>query len=249
VISTAQDQLAAGPALATVRGLGHTYGEGKASTIALRGVDLDMAPGERVAIMGRSGSGKTTLLNILAGLEAPQSGRTVIGGFDLARLRGRQREAYRREVVGYVWQQPEVGLLPGLTTLQNVVVPQLGGRGGRGSRRRQLERAAWLLESLRLGSRLEERSEGLSSADRQRLALAVALANRPRLLLADELTARLDWPAARELLGDLTPLLEELGTGAIVVTHDPRLEHYVHRLVLIRDGVALAARERPFAAR
>jgi ABC-type lipoprotein export system ATPase subunit len=246
VISAAHERLAQAPALATVRGLGHTYGEGRASTIALRGVDLDMAVGERVAIMGRSGSGKTTLLNILAGLEAPQSGRTVIAGLDLARLQGRQLEAYRRELVGYVWQQTEVGLLPGLTALQNVMVPQLGGRGGR---RQQLERATWLLETLRLGSRLDERPDGLSSAERQRLALAVALANRPRLLLADELTARLDWPAARELLGDLTPLLEELGTGAIVVTHDPRLEHYVHRLVLIRDGVALAARERPMSSR
>jgi putative ABC transport system ATP-binding protein len=246
MISPSREQPTTEPVLATVRGLGHTYGEGNASTIALRGVDLDMAPGERVAIMGRSGSGKTTLLNILAGLETPQSGRTVIGGLDLARLRGRQRETYRREVVGYVWQQPEVGLLAGLTALQNVVVPQLGGRSGPGSRRRHTERAAWLLESLRLGSSLEARPEILSSAERQRLALAVALANRPRLLLADELTARLDWPSARELLSDLTPLLEELGTAAIVVTHDPRLEHYVHRLVLIRDGVALAARERPF---
>ncbi len=129
-------------ALASVRGLGHTYGDGGASVIALRGVDLDMAPGERLAIMGRSGSGKTTLLNILAGLEVPQSGRAVIAGNDLARLRNRQQEAYRRQVVGYVWQQPEAGLLPGLTALQNVLVPLLGERD---SRRQRVERAAWLL--------------------------------------------------------------------------------------------------------
>jgi ABC-type lipoprotein export system ATPase subunit len=228
--------------LAVVRGLGHTYGDGDGGVIALRGVDLDLAPGERLAIMGRSGSGKTTLLNILAGLEQPQSGRAVIAGHDLARLRTGQREAYRRAVVGYVWQQPETGLLPGLTALQNVLVPQLGN-GGR--RREQRERAAWLLDTLRLGGRLDDRLESLSPVETQRLALAVALANRPKLLLADELTAGLDWPAARDLLGDLTPLLEEMDTAAVVVTHDPRLERYVHRLVLIRDGVALAAREAP----
>jgi putative ABC transport system ATP-binding protein len=234
------------PALAHVRGLGHTYGDGGSGVIALRGVDLDMAPGERLAIMGRSGSGKTTLLNILAGLEAPQSGRAVIAGRDLARLRSRQQEAYRRSVVGYVWQQPEAGLLPGLTALQNVLVPLLGERE---SPRERVERAAWLLDRLRLGPRVDDRLEALGSAETQRVALAVALANRPRLLLADELTARLDWATARELLGDLTPLLEEMETGAIVVTHDPRLEHYVHRLVLIRDGVALAAREGPLGSR
>jgi putative ABC transport system ATP-binding protein len=234
-------------ALAHVRGLGHTYGDGGGpGVIALRGVDLDMAPGERLAIMGRSGSGKTTLLNILAGLEAPQSGRAVIAGRDLARLRNRQQEAYRRSVVGYVWQQPEAGLLAGLTALQNVLVPLLGERE---SPRKRVERATWLLDRLRLGSRVDDRLEALGPAETQRVALAVALANRPRLLLADELTARLDWATARELLSDLTPLLEELETGAIVVTHDPRLEHYVHRLVLIRDGVALAAREGPRGGR
>jgi ABC-type lipoprotein export system ATPase subunit len=228
--------------LAMVRGLGHTYGDSDGGVIALRGVDLDLAPGERLAIMGRSGSGKTTLLNILAGLEEPQSGRATIDGNDLARMRMRQRETYRRTVVGYVWQQPETGLMPGLTVLQNVLVPQLGNGGGR---REQRERAAWLLGTLRLGSRMDDRLESLNPVDTQRLALAVALANRPRLLLADELTAGLDWPAARDLLGDLTPLLEELDTGAVIVTHDPRLERYVHRLVLIRDGVALATREGP----
>ena len=228
--------------LAMVRGLGHTYGDSDGGVIALRGVDLDLSPGERLAIMGRSGSGKTTLLNILAGLEEPQSGRAVIAGQDLARLRSRQREAYRRTVVGYVWQQPETGLLPGLTVLQNVLVPQLGNGGGR---REQRERAAWLLDTMRLASRLDDRLESLNPVETQRLALAVALANRPRLLLADELTAGLDWPAARDLLADLTPLLDELDIGAVVVTHDPRLERYVHRLVLIRDGVALAAREGP----
>jgi putative ABC transport system ATP-binding protein len=235
-------QRQAGPpieTLAAVRGLAHTYSVGDDGAIALRGVDLDLAPGERLAIMGRSGSGKTTLLNILAGLETPTTGRALIDGHDLQRMGRREREQYRRRVVGYVWQRPEVGLLPGLNVLQNVLVPQLGAGS---SRREQLGQAVELLEGMRLGKHLDERLDQLSPADTQRLALAVALANRPRLLLADELTARLDWNAARELLGDMEPLLARAGTAAIVVTHEARLERYVDRVVLIRDGVAQAAR-------
>lgn len=232
-------------ALATVRNLAHTYGTGDDRVIALRGVDLDLAPGERLAIMGRSGSGKTTLLNILAGLESPLSGEAVIAGHDLRRDRPRALEDYRREVVGYVWQQPEAGLLPGLTALQNVLAPQLAV----GSPRHQ--RAEWavhLLGELGLGSHLGDRPDRLTAPQLQRLAVAVALANQPRLLLGDELTGRLDWQAASELLENLTALLHRLGTAAILVTHEPRIEHHVHRVVAIQDGVAHAARISPNSA-
>jgi ABC-type lipoprotein export system ATPase subunit len=229
----------AGPtALVSVGDLAHTYGTNGDRVVALRRVDLQLAPGERVAVMGRSGSGKTTLLNVLAGLERPSSGRVVIDGHDLGRLDRRRREAYRRSVTGYVWQQPEDGLMPGLTVLENVLVPALGARRPGPE---QTAGALGLLDAMRIGHRLHDRPRELSAPEVQRLAVAVALANEPRLLLADELTARLDWEAARELLGDLAALLSRLGAGAVLVTHDPRVARYVDRVLLIRDGVAVRA--------
>jgi len=206
--------------------------------MALRHVDLDLLVGERLAVMGRSGSGKTTLLNILAGLERPTTGRMLVGGHDLTAMGRRHREAYRRRMVGYVWQQPEAGLLMGLTVLQNVLVPMLGEGGSHLDR---ITAAVGLLDGMRLGDWLYHTPEQMTPNETQRLAVAVALANRPHLLLADELTARLDWPAARELLGDIGALLGTLGTAAIIVTHDPRVARYVDRTIMIRDGVAVAA--------
>jgi ABC-type lipoprotein export system ATPase subunit len=232
--------------LVSVSGLSHTYGVKENRAVALRRVDLEVAPGERLAIMGRSGSGKTTLLNILAGLETPTAGRVVIAGRDLAAAGRRDREAYRRSVAGYVWQQPEDGLLPGLTAVENVMVPVLAGRG---SGPEQVAVALGLLDAMGLRERLHDRPALLSPLEMQRLAVAVALANRPLLLLADELTARLDWDVACELLGDLTSLLDRLGTAAILVTHDPRVARYVDTALMIRDGVAAAATPEPGLAR
>jgi putative ABC transport system ATP-binding protein len=223
-------------ALVGVRGLTHAYGAGDDRVVALRHVDLQLAPGERVAVMGRSGSGKTTLLNVLAGLETPSGGHVEIAGRDLAGAPRREREAHRRSVTGYVWQRPDAGLLPALTALENVLAPMLGtGR----SRRERLVAAAGLLAAMRLGERAHDRPAALSPAETQRLAVAVALANTPRLLLADELTASLDWPAAAELLGDLVAALDEIEAAAIVVTHDPRVARYVHRVLLLTDGLAV----------
>jgi ABC-type lipoprotein export system ATPase subunit len=230
------------PALVAVSGLTHTYRSGRESVVALRHIDLELAPGERVAIMGRSGSGKTTLLNLVAGLEAPSGGRLAIAGHDLGRMTRRDRETYRRTVIGYVWQQPEDGLLPGLTALENVLVPVLAAQR---SGPPQVAAAVRLLDALRVRERLFDRPDRLSPLEVERLALAVALANRPRLLLADELTARLDWTTARELLGDLAALLGQFGTGAIVVTHDARVSRYVDRVLVIRDGMAVPAPRDP----
>ena len=232
-------------ALAEVKGLAHTYGPAEQATVALRSVDLELSAGEQLAVMGRSGSGKTTLLNILAGLEIPVTGRVMVAGYDLARLRSRDREDYRRRVIGYVWQQPEAGLLRGLTVLQNVLLPMLGEGG---TRRERLDAALALLDSMRMGDRLQQRLPQLAPVETQRLAIAVALANPPQLLLADELTARLEWAAARELLGDLEALLGRIGAAAILVTHDPRVGRYVDRAVLIRDGVATSAPEELLAS-
>ena len=229
-------------ALVSVDGLTHSYGADGNRVVALRRVDLELAPGERVAVMGRSGSGKTTLLNVLAGLERPSGGRVHIDGRELVRLDRRSREAYRRGVVGYVWQEPDDGLLPGLTALENVLVPTLGDHGSGPDR---TAAAVRLLDAMRLGDRLHHRQARLSAAETQRLAVAVALANAPRLLLADELTARLDWAAARELLGDLSALLEQLGAGAVLSTPDPLVSRYVDRRVVVRGGVAVLAPPEP----
>jgi predicted ABC-type transport system involved in lysophospholipase L1 biosynthesis ATPase subunit len=232
-------------ALVTASRLAHAYGRDRDRVVALRGVDLVMAPGERVAVLGRSGSGKTTLLKLLAGLETPSGGRLVIAGHDLGRMGGWRRDSYRRRVAGYVWQEPEDGLLPGLTALQNVLVPVLGRRRPAPG---HVTGAMQLLDAVRLSDRLDDPPASLSPIEVERLALAVALANRPRLLLADELTARLDWPVARELLDDLTTLLDRLGTAAVLVTHDPRLAGHVDRVLTIRDGALVAAQAGPGAS-
>jgi putative ABC transport system ATP-binding protein len=225
--------LAAAPLLQVER-LSHVYQGLGGSVTALRQVELELRPGERVAIMGRTGSGKTTLLGILAGLEKPTSGRVVVAGHDLTGLNRREREAFRRRVVGYVWQDAENGLLPGLSALENVILPMLGERGT-AHRRRNL--GLELLEGLRLGPAAGKRPGELTAAEVQRLAVAIALANRPLLLLADELTATLDWPAGGELMGDVMTLLQSTATAAVVVSHDQRVRRYVDEVVVIRDGV------------
>jgi ABC-type lipoprotein export system ATPase subunit len=187
--------------------------------------------GEMVAIAGRSGSGKTTLMNLLAGVEPPSAGAARVAGHDLARMDDRERDRYRREVVGYLLQHSLANLALDLTVIQNVQVPMIAG----GPRRRGA-RARKLLEKLGLGDQARLRPAQLTGAESQRLALAVALANEPRLLLADEPTAELDGANARELLDDLTSLLRDLGTAAIMVTHDEQLERHVDRVIQIRDG-------------
>jgi ABC-type lipoprotein export system ATPase subunit len=209
----------------------HIYTTADLEVVALQGLDLRVEAGEMVAIAGRSGSGKTTLMNLLAGVEPPSAGAARVAGHDLARMDDRERDRYRREVVGYLLQHSLANLALDLTVIQNVQVPMIAG----GPRRRGA-RARKLLEKLGLGDQARLRPAQLTGAESQRLALAVALANEPRLLLADEPTAELDGANARELLDDLTSLLRDLGTAAIMVTHDEQLERHVDRVIQIRDG-------------
>jgi len=214
-------------------GLVHIYKTAELEVVALQGLDLELRQGETIAIAGRSGSGKTTLMNILAGAEPPTAGRARVAGHDLARMPEPERERYRRQVVGYVWQHSRVNLWPELTAAENVQVPMLsGGIPGREHARR----ARRLLEAMVLAERADRRPAQLSGGENQRLALAVALANQPALLLADEPTAELDSTTARGLLGDLATLLKDTGTSAIMVTHDRQLEQFVDRVIQIRDG-------------
>jgi putative ABC transport system ATP-binding protein len=219
--------------LVDCRGLVHIYRTQDVEVVALQGLDLSVAVGEMVAIVGRSGSGKTTLMNVLAGLERPSAGRARVGGFDLPQLGDAQRKHYQRRMIGYLWQNAQVNLVPELDVLDNVQLPLLGAGW---SSRDRLQRAEHLVAALGLSAAAASRPAELSAGEQQRLGLAVAMANQPRLLLADEPTSQLDGPTARGVLQDLRQLTRALGTTVVVVTHDPQVEDYVDRVVLIRDG-------------
>jgi putative ABC transport system ATP-binding protein len=199
--------------------------------VALQGLDLLVNAGEMIAIVGASGSGKSTLLNILGGLDAPTAGRAVVAGNDLTRMGRRARTRYRRRVVGMIWQQTARNLLPYLSAAENVELPMiLDGRRGR--RRRAQE----LLSLVGLGQRAGFRPEHLSGGEQQRVAIAVALANEPAVILADEPTGELDSATSAEIFGVLRRVNTELSTTVVVVTHDALVTEQVERTVAIRDG-------------
>ena len=214
--------------LVDVQDLTYVYRTRGDELVALRDHYLQVAVGEKVAIVGPSGSGKTTLLNLLTCMETAHRGRVRVAGLDLATLSDLERHMYRRTMVGYVWQRAGRGLWPGVTALENVQIPMVGG-GGSGAERR--ERARQLMEALRLGDKLWLLPAQLGYEDTQRLALAVALANRPRLLLADELTSELDLASSDRLLDDLERLLRHFGTTEILVTHNLELQRNVDRVI------------------
>ena len=220
-------------AVVECEGLVHIYKTAELEVVALQGLDLEVAEGETLAIVGRSGSGKTTLMNILAGVEAPSAGAVRVAGNDLTRMRERDRERYRVDTVGYVWQHAQVNLWPELTAIENVQIPMIASRKTTDDRVAQARR---LLEALELGGFEKVRPAQLSGGQNQRLALAVAMANEPALLLADEPTAELDGDTARYVLRDLVGLLRDVGASAVMVTHDHAVEQFVDRVVQIRDG-------------
>lgn len=197
---------------------------------AVRGVSLDVAPGEFLAIVGPSGSGKSTLLHLLGAVDAPTSGSVRIAGSEVAGLGERERARLRLRRVGLVFQR--FHLLPMLTALENVEVPMAEARVPRRERR---ERAAALLDRVGLGDRLRHRPGELSGGQRQRVAIARALANRPPLLLADEPTGELDRATGRAML-ELFRAIREDGTALVVATHDPQLAEGAGRVVRMVDG-------------
>ena len=200
---------------------------------ALQGLDLLVAEGEIVALVGASGSGKSTLMNILAGLDTPTAGSVRVAGNDLAAMNARQRLAYRRQVVGFVWQQTSRNLLPYLTARQNVELPMRLAGGGKAKRQ---ARSAELLNLLGLGDCLDRRPDQMSGGEQQRAAIATALVNEPKVLLADEPTGELDTATAAEVFGALQRANTELGVTVLIVTHDPAVSAVVRRVVAIRDG-------------
>ena len=198
---------------------------------ALQGLNLTVKSGELVAIVGASGSGKSTLLGILSGLDKPTAGSAKVAGRDLLSMTGRQRVDYRRHTVGFVWQQTSRNLLPYLTARENIALAMsLAGTPGREPR--SLE----LLDLLEVGHCADRRPTEMSGGEQQRTAIAVALANDPRVLLADEPTGELDEATSVDVLEAMRGVNRELGVTTLIVTHDPTVSEHVLRTVQIRDG-------------
>lgn len=201
--------------------------------VALQGLDLLVDQGEFIAIVGASGSGKSTLLNILGGLDVPSAGKATVGGNDLLNMNNKERTLYRRQMIGFVWQQTARNLLPYLNAMENVEMPMIFEGTPRKMRK---ERALELLELVGLGERATHRPSQLSGGEQQRVAIAVALANAPQVLLADEPTGELDTSTSNEIFSVLRAVSEQQGVTVIVVTHDPLVSDRVNRTVAIRDG-------------
>jgi len=215
--------------LIRIDNLTKVYGMGETAVHALDGVTLEVMPGELVAIMGPSGCGKSTLLNMLGALDQPTAGEVWVAGENLAQLRNVDR--FRAQTVGFVFQLHN--LLPTMTALENVEVPMQGQPGGSRSHR---ERAEHLLELVGLAGRAGHLPNQLSGGQRQRIAVARALANDPKLILADEPTGSLDSQSGEEILALLAELNRDQGTTIIIVTHDRRVAQSTQRIVRMRDG-------------
>ncbi|MGB4135340.1 MAG: ABC transporter ATP-binding protein [Microbacterium sp.] len=201
---------------------------------ALQGLELRMATGEMVALVGASGSGKSTLLGILAGLDRPTAGVARVAGHDLVTMKGAERREYRRRSVGFVWQQSARNLLPYLTARENIaMVHEIAGRVPRAERTGAGDE---LLELLDAADVAAKRPAEMSGGQRQRVAIAVALANRPRVLLADEPTGELDEQTGAEVLAAMETVNRERGVTTLIVTHDTGVTEHVERTVRIRDG-------------
>jgi putative ABC transport system ATP-binding protein len=206
------------------------YGSGENAVQALRGVSMEVDVGEVVAVMGPSGSGKTTLLNIIGGVDRPTAGSVIVNGVNIVGLSEEKLREYRLRNVGYIFQF--FNLIPTLTALENVVAPMLAA--GVPYREAQA-RARSLLESLGLKGKEGRFPEELSGGERQRIAIAVALANNPRMILADEPTGELDIVNAEKVVKVLVGLARE-GRVVIIATHDPRVARLTDRIYALEDG-------------
>jgi ABC-type lipoprotein export system ATPase subunit len=200
---------------------------------ALQGLTLDVQPGELTAIVGASGSGKSTLLNILSGLDVPTAGAASVEGHDLLAMKERDRIDYRRHTVGFVWQQTGRNLIPYLSATENIALTLAVAGVPRAQR---APRAGELLEMLDIGELGDRMPAQLSGGQQQRVAIGVALANQPKVLLADEPTGELDEVNSALVLETMREVNEQLGVTVLIVTHDPGISGHVRRVVQIRDG-------------
>jgi putative ABC transport system ATP-binding protein len=222
--------------LLSIRAVTKTYQMGATTVHALRSVDIDIARGEMVAIMGASGSGKSTLLNIMGTLDRPTEGRYLLDEQDVAELSDREVAHFRNRKIGFVFQQ--FNLLPRYSALANVELPMLYGGINRAERRR---RAVECLERVGLGDRMNHHPNELSGGQQQRVSIARALVREPLLLLADEPTGALDTQTTREIM-ELFCALHEGGMTVVIVTHEPDVASYAHRTVVFKDGSIISDR-------
>ena len=206
------------------------YKTDEIEVVALQGLDLTVEEGEMMAIIGNSGSGKSTLLNMLGGLDKPSAGKLLVDGKDLLRFTNKQYIDYKRTSVGFVWQNNARNLIPYLTARENIEMPLL--LTGKERARRSME----LLKLVGLENRAESKLGQLSGGEQQRIAIAIALANQPRLLLADEPTGSVDTATANHIMEIFRKANQEMGVTVVIVTHDIHLSRMVDRVVNIRDG-------------
>lgn len=199
--------------------------------VALQGLDLDVEAGELTAIIGNSGSGKSTFLNMLGGLDRPSAGKLFVDGKNLFTMSEKELVQYKRNTVGFVWQNNGRNLFPYLTALENIMVPmQISNE------KQCRERALELLDMVGLSHRKENKMQQLSGGEQQRIAIAIALANSPKLLLADEPTGSVDTKTSDYILDIFRRMNREWGQTIVIVTHDVLLSKKVQRVVSIRDG-------------
>ena len=214
-------------------GLFKIYKAADLEVVALRGLELVVKPAEVIAIVGASGSGKSTLLNILAGYDSPSAGTVHVGTYDLLNMNNREVVEYRRSEVGFIWQETSRNLFGYLSALENVELPML--LAGLPAKERSA-RAKELLALVGLAHRMGHHPAELSGGEQQRVSIAVALANRPPLLLADEPTGELDDETGKAVLELINEVNRQLRTTVVIVTHDPAIATSVGRAVAIRDG-------------
>lgn len=222
-----------------VRDVHRTFGSGPSAVHALRGVDLDVAPGELVALVGRSGSGKTTLLNVVGGLDRPDDGSVLVDGVDVAALSDDEQALLRRDKVAFVFQT--FGLMPVLTAAENIGVPMRLREAPVAERERRVE---MLLDLVGLAPHALQRPDELSGGQQQRVAIARALAGSPRLLVADEPTGQLDSETGLAVMALIRGVVEAEGMTALVATHDPVMIALADRAVRVVDGRLVGAAER-----
>ena len=206
------------------------YKTKETEVVALQGLDLSVDYGEITAIIGNSGSGKSTLLNMLGGLDKPSAGLVQVDGLDLGKFTDRDLMRYKRETVGFVWQNNARNLIPYLSAVENIEMPmRLIGKADR-------NRALELLDAVGLSHRKNNKLHEMSGGEQQRVAIAIALANNPKLLLADEPTGAVDTRTSDQILGVFRDVNKATGVTIIIVTHDMALSRKVDRVVAIRDG-------------